>query len=160
MRRLILGTLLGVLTLSAAATEPHHFEKKRYRFVAYWKIKDASDGTLDKKIECFGELRINSGLQWKILASEAAQYKRKKDETITVFFGTGQNKLAYYETELAWDGMVTVSAFLKNHNKQKKDTTLSSFTLPLSPQIAAGQGERVVGSTEKAEFRYRLDEVK
>jgi hypothetical protein len=159
MRRLILGILLGVITLSAAATEPHHSEKKRYRFTAYWKIKDASEGALDKQIECFGELRINSGLQWKILASEAAKYKRKKDKTITIFFGTGPSKLAYYETELAWDGMVTVSAFLKNRNKQKKDITLSSFTLPLSPQIAAGQGERVVGSTEKAELRYRLEEV-
>jgi hypothetical protein len=157
-RRLLL--LLLALTVSATAAQPHQSTKKRYRFTAYWKIKDASEGALDKQIECFGELRINSGLQWKILASEAAQYKRKKDETITIFFGTGKNKKAYYETELAWNGMVTVSGFLKNRNQHKADTTLSSFTLPLSPQIAVGQGERVVGSTEKAELRYRLEEVK
>ncbi|MGC4043085.1 MAG: hypothetical protein QM758_04710 [Armatimonas sp.] len=158
MKRMLLLTLLCLLAFGAEAHAPQNEGKRRYRFTAYWKIKDAKDG-LDNKVECYGELRINSALQWKILASEAKNYKRKKDETLTVFFGTKKPKKSYYETEMYWNGYVTVKAFLKNRNITKGDTLLSEFTLPLSPQIAVNYGERVVGSTDKAELRYSLEEV-
>lgn len=160
MKRTLLLTLplLCLFALSAEARAPQATGKKRYKFTAYWKIKDASDG-LDNKVECFGEMRINSTLQWKILSSEAGQYKRKKDETLTVFFGPKKSKKSYYETELLWNGYVTVKAFLKNRNKTKGDVMLSEFTLPLSPQIAVGLGERVVGSTSRAELRYSMEEI-
>ena len=160
LRSLALLLTTGMLL---APTGSAQSGKKKYRVTAYWKILDANDGMLDNRLECFGEVRANGELQWQITASDAEKFKRKKDETVNVTFGFGKSKKTSFEVEMYDNGMVRWTGFLKDRNTHKPDELLCEYDLPLSPQIAAGLGDRVITprtAPVKAEFHYQMVEVK
>lgn len=160
LRSLALLVATGVLLAPAGSAQSG---KKKYRVTAYWKILNADDGMLDNRLECFGEVRANGELQWQITASDAEKFRRKKDETVNITFGFGKSKKTYFEVEMYHNGMVRWTAFLKDRNTHKPDELLCEFTLPLSPQIAVGLGDRVITprtTPVKAEFHYQMVEVK
>ena len=100
----------------------------------------------DEKVECFGDMRANGQLVWKIEKEDADNYKKRTGETVTIL----PTEASGMRNGSAW--RVTPPSLALSGNLYDKDATsnadlLYGWTLNLNLASLAGAGEKVYKSS-------------
>ena len=136
-----------------------------YTVRVFFKITDGNDGNEaiggvldqlgvnDQRVECFGEVRANGQVVWKIERADGVRNKKRTGETLAVLPTTASGM----RNGSAWrvsSSTLSLSSTLYDFDTTSNADLLYSGSVNLNLASLAGQGEQVYTSTDgKAELR-------